>query len=210
MHTRPDRAKGEGDHIWPELLPGGRAVLFTIHSDRAGDLDDAQVAVLDLQSGTRKVLVRAAPMPTTCRAVISSTRAAATLRAVAFDLVGLETRGTPVPIISDVATTINGGVSAVVAEDGTWLMCLRGGRCGMVRRTLMWVDRDGRGDADSGTAACICLSPPVSRRCPFGGVCQRSGERHLDLGRGSHDADPRHVRPWERQLPGAGRPTAVV
>jgi len=30
MLTRPDRAKGEADHMWPELLPGGRAVLFTI------------------------------------------------------------------------------------------------------------------------------------------------------------------------------------
>ena len=28
--TRPDRAQGEADHLWPELLPGGRAVLFTI------------------------------------------------------------------------------------------------------------------------------------------------------------------------------------
>ena len=28
--TRPDRARGEGDHMWPEMMPGGRAVLFTI------------------------------------------------------------------------------------------------------------------------------------------------------------------------------------
>jgi hypothetical protein len=28
--TRPDRALGEADHLWPEFLPGGRAVLFTI------------------------------------------------------------------------------------------------------------------------------------------------------------------------------------
>ena len=28
--TRPDRAQGEGDHFWPQMLPGGRAVLFTI------------------------------------------------------------------------------------------------------------------------------------------------------------------------------------
>jgi Protein kinase domain len=47
--TRPDRARGEADHIWPEMLPGGRAVLFTIAA--LTGLDDAQVAVLDLTTG---------------------------------------------------------------------------------------------------------------------------------------------------------------
>ena len=55
--TRPDRAQGEADHLWPEMLPGGRAVLFTITA-LTGGLDAAQVAVLDLQTGTRTVLVR--------------------------------------------------------------------------------------------------------------------------------------------------------
>ena len=55
--TRPDRAQGEADHLWPEMLPGGRAVLFTITA-LTGGLDAAQVAVLDLQTGTRKILVR--------------------------------------------------------------------------------------------------------------------------------------------------------
>ena len=49
--TRPDRAQGEADHLWPELLPGGRAVLFTITS-QTGGLDTAQVAVHDLRTGT--------------------------------------------------------------------------------------------------------------------------------------------------------------
>ena len=72
--TRPDRAKGEADHLWPELLPGGRAVLFTITAVTGG-LDAAQVAVLDLQSGTRTILVpRRAVTRTTCRAAISFTR----------------------------------------------------------------------------------------------------------------------------------------
>src|SRR5258705_12518226 len=53
--TRPDRAQGEADHFTPELLPGGRAVLFTIVAARGG-LDAPQVAVLDLQTMTRKIL----------------------------------------------------------------------------------------------------------------------------------------------------------
>ena len=54
--TRPDRARGENDHFWPEFLPGGQAVLFTIMATTGG-LDQAQVAVLDLRTGTHKTLI---------------------------------------------------------------------------------------------------------------------------------------------------------
>ena len=102
--TRPDRAQGELDHLWPELLPGGRAVLFTITA-QTGGLDAAQVAVLDLQTGTRKILVRggthARYVPNGLGSPTRAERedghlvyvAAGTLRAVAFDLARLELRG---------------------------------------------------------------------------------------------------------------------
>src|SRR4029077_19258506 len=57
VRTRPDHAQGEADHLWPEILPGGRAVLFTITS-QTGGLETAQVAVRDLRTGTHKVLLR--------------------------------------------------------------------------------------------------------------------------------------------------------
>ena len=47
--TRPDVAKGEPNHIWQQLLPGGHAVLFTI-SPAEGSMAtsaNSQVAVLD-------------------------------------------------------------------------------------------------------------------------------------------------------------------
>ena len=55
--TSPDRSARRADHVWPELLPGGRAVLFTITA-LTGGRDAAQVAVLDLQTGHRTVLVQ--------------------------------------------------------------------------------------------------------------------------------------------------------
>ena len=57
MLTRPNPAGGEDDHIWPQILPGGQAVLFTITATTGG-LDQAQVAVLDLRTGTQTVLIR--------------------------------------------------------------------------------------------------------------------------------------------------------
>ncbi len=138
--TRPDRAQGEADHFWPEMLPGGRAVLFTITS-LTGGLDAAQVAVLDLQTGARRILVRGGSHAHYLSSGHLVYAAAGTLRAVPFDLTRLETRGTPVTVVPDVVTTIQGGVDAVVAGDGTLAYVF--GTVEGTPRTLVWVDRQG-------------------------------------------------------------------
>ncbi len=138
--TRPDRGQGEADHLWPQMLPGGRAVLFTITA-LSGGLDAAQVAVLDLRTGTRKVLVRGGSDARYVSGYLVYA-AAGTLRAVAFDPASLETRGTPVPVAPQVVTNILGGADTSVAADGTFAYV--SGGAGGATRTLTWVDRQGR------------------------------------------------------------------
>src|SRR5262245_10882470 len=150
--TRPDRAQGEADHFWPEMLPGGRAVLVPVPA-MTGGLEAAQVAVLDLQTGARKVLVRGGSHAHYVSSGPGSTKrgeregghlvyaAAGTLRAVPFDLARLETLGPSVTVVPDVVTTFNGGVDAVVAGNGT-LVYVPGTE--RAPRTLVWVDRQGR------------------------------------------------------------------
>ena len=101
---------------------------------RTGGLEAAQVAVLDLQTGTPKVLVRGGSHAHYASSGHLVYGAVGTLRAVAFDLARLETRGTPVPAVSDVATTGQGAVDAVVAGDGT-LAYVSGGSVGVQRTT---------------------------------------------------------------------------
>jgi serine/threonine-protein kinase len=138
--TRPDRAQGEADHFWPEMLPGGRALLFTITA-LTGGLDAAQVAVLDLQTGKHRVLLRGGTHAHYVPSGHLIYAAAGSLRAVPFDLARLETRGTPVTVVPDVVTTINGGVDAVVAGNGT--LAYVAGTVEGAARTLVWVDRQG-------------------------------------------------------------------
>ena len=140
--TRPDRALGEASYLWPEMLPGGRAVLFTITA-QTGGLDSAQIAVLDLQTGARKVLLRGGSHAHYVPSGHLMYAAAGTLRAVAFDPARLETHGTPVPVVPDVLATASGGVDAVVADDGT-LAYVSGGGAPAQRQTLAWVDRQGK------------------------------------------------------------------
>jgi serine/threonine-protein kinase len=81
--TTPNREKGERNHLWPEFLPGKQAVLFTIIAT-TGAVEDSQIAVLDLRSGTQKVLIGGsnAHYVPSGHLVYS---VAGTLRAVAFD-----------------------------------------------------------------------------------------------------------------------------
>jgi len=139
--TKPDPNQGELDHLSPEALPGGRFVLFTI-SARTGGLDAAQVAVLDLQTSTQKVAVRGGSHAHYVNTGHLVYGAAGTLRAIAFDVPRLETRGAPVLVVPEVVTAASGAVDAVVATEGT-LAYVAGG-LESVQRTLVWVDRRGQ------------------------------------------------------------------
>jgi len=155
--TRPVRARGELDHLWPEMLPGGRAVLFTMTATTGG-LDAAQVAVLDLATGTPRVLVRGGShahyVPSGLGSPNRAEReaghlvytAGGTLRAVPFDLARLETRGTPVTVLPRLVTTLQGAGDFDVAADGTLAYVDAPGATLSAGRTLVWVDRQGRED----------------------------------------------------------------
>jgi serine/threonine protein kinase/Tol biopolymer transport system component len=155
--TTPDSAQGEVDHFWPELLPGGQAVLFTITSPRG--IDQAQVAVLDLRTKARKVLVRGGTNAQYVAPGYLLYGAAGTLRAVPFDLRRLAVVGSPVSVLEGVATTPQGAMNFSVAADGT-LIYVPGGPAG-ARRTMVWVDRRG-GEEATGTPARAYLHPRLS------------------------------------------------
>ena len=141
--TRPDHARGEADHVWPELLPGGRSALFTIAS-LTGGLDAAQVVVRDLRTGSQKVLVRGgthAHYMTSGQLVYV---AAGTLRAIAFDLNRLETHGTAVPVLTRLAASGSGAGDFAVSTDGTLVYVDALSNLATNARTLVWVDRTGR------------------------------------------------------------------
>lgn len=102
--TKPDRERGEADHLWPEFLPSGQAVLYTI-IPTTGGIENAQIAALDLRTGTSKVLVRGGSDAHYVPTGHLLYAAAGTLRAVAFDLERLEVAGTAAPVLEGVFTT---------------------------------------------------------------------------------------------------------
>ncbi len=145
--TRPNRDRGEADHLWPELLPDGRSVLFTVTSV-SGGLDAAQIAVLDLDTGAQTIVLRGGSHAHYVFSGHLVFAAGGALRAVAFDLPRREIQGTPVSVLPRVLTTTYGAGNYAIAADGTFVYVDAPGATSSVGfgadRTLVWVDRAGR------------------------------------------------------------------
>ena len=140
--TTPDSEAGEIGHRWPQLLPGENAVLFTIF-DESLTPERAKIAVLNLETGTRQILVQGgsnAQYSPTGHLVYG---AEGRLWAVPFDLASHEVTGAAEPVLDGVVTKPSGAVNFGLSEDGS-LVYVTGAADGGVQRTLAWVDRQGR------------------------------------------------------------------
>ena len=141
--TTVDRARGETGHLWPEFLPGGEAVLFTILASPSRLLENAQIAVVDLRTGTSKVLIRGGSHASYVPTGHLVYGVSGTLRAVAFDLKHLAVVGTPATVLEGVVTTALGAANIAVAANGS-LVYVAGGALFGSRQTVVSVDRQGR------------------------------------------------------------------
>jgi hypothetical protein len=139
--TRPNRERGENDHWWPEMLPGGRALVFAIRV-QTGSTDAGNIAVLDLKTGTQKVVVQGGSDPHYVASGHLVYSVAGGLRAVPFDIGRLQATGTPVPVAPRLATKSEGAADFAVASDGSLVYV--SGRQRVAQRTLVFFDRSGR------------------------------------------------------------------
>ncbi len=139
--TTPDAARGEIGHAWPEVLPGGEAVLFTVvHGPGA---ENMEVAVLDLTTMEQKILLAGGSQARYVATGHLVYGADGTLWAVPFDLARLEVTGDPVPLLEGVMTDPLGAVQFSLSASGSLLYAV-GDAQGFLSRTLVWVDRQGR------------------------------------------------------------------
>ena len=137
--TSADPSKGEGEHISPEALPGGQAVLFTI----GGPGSVPSIAALDLRTRTYKTVLRGGQGPRYVASGHLVYSSGAALLAVPFNLNRLEVSGSPVTVLREAAVTPGSGVDGAVSRNGT-LIYVPGAASIADQRMLVWVDRQGR------------------------------------------------------------------
>ena len=131
--------KGEISHRWPQLLPGGKGVLFTVVGPTTSDFHIAVESLLthdrlaQTQNGTK--YARFAATGHLLYAVENS------LVASPFDLERLEITGPEVTILDNVSASPNGYAAFALSSTGSlvyadWVP--------PTERTLVWVDRIGK------------------------------------------------------------------
>jgi len=105
------RLNGDEEANAPQLLPGGRSVLFTLAEGSTGSRwERASIVVQSVASGERKVLVRAANYARYVPTGHLVYAVGGVLLAVPFDLARLEVTGAPVPVIEGIRRSNNTGV----------------------------------------------------------------------------------------------------
>ena len=112
-------AADEWSQRWPQMLPGGRAVLYTA-PDRPGDVNDANLVVQPLPSGTRKIVhhggYHGRYVPSGHLVYLDD----GVLIAAPFDLDHLKVTGQATPVIEGVTSTRRtGGAQFAVSASGT-------------------------------------------------------------------------------------------
>ena len=126
-----------GRRFWyPQIIAGGRAILYTSSGPRpdAGDIE-----VFDVASKTsRKLMPGAASrlLPTGHLVFIRS----GTLWAVHFDEASLQVQGTPVPVVEGIRVEGGGAVQYSVGRGGTLTYI---GGANSTASNLVWIDRTG-------------------------------------------------------------------
>jgi serine/threonine protein kinase/Tol biopolymer transport system component len=141
--TRPEQARGEVDHWWPEVLPGDDAILYTI---AATTLEASRIAVLDLTDNSSTVVITGGSHATYVPTGHLIYAAGGALMAVPFDVNRRKTTGTPVPVLRRLVTTSYGAANVTVAGSGGTLAYVDapGAAVGPGVRSIAWVDRQGR------------------------------------------------------------------
>jgi Tol biopolymer transport system component len=140
--TTPDAAKGEYSHRYPQILPGGKSVVFTALNGFGWD--ESRIELLRLDTKERRVLVRGGH---TGRFVPSGHLIyyrAGSLLAVPFDLARLEVTGTtPVMIVGGVRQSVGTmGGDYSISSGGTLVYVSADPR--QFESQLVWVDRQGK------------------------------------------------------------------
>jgi serine/threonine protein kinase/Tol biopolymer transport system component len=139
--TTLDQQAEEVTERWPEVLPGGKAVLFT-SSTKGGNYEDADIVVYSMSAGQRKTVLHGGYfgryVPTGHLVYMHD----GTLFAVAFDLKRLQATGSPMPLLDGI-TANPGDASAQFsfAENGT-LMYVPG-RSRFQLASIYWLDSRG-------------------------------------------------------------------
>src|SRR5881296_1279654 len=161
--TTLDTTRGEIDHAWPDVLPNGKGVLFTVRfrgKNGARGRISLSIAVADIPSGKHRVIVDDAMYAryTTSGHLLYVTTNK-TLMVVPFDQNSMKVVGEPTALTEGMRLGFLGG-SADLAVSATGTLVYATG-AGEGKQELVWVTRDGKARAVDPDWPCTYVAFPA-------------------------------------------------
>lgn len=128
--THLDKSKEERTHRWPDVLPGGEWVIFTVGTNANPSFyEEASIEAVSLKTGERRVLIRGGNMARYSAPGHLLYARGGVLYAVAIDTATATLKGQELPVLTDVAgewssgavhmSVSRGGTLAYLSESGT-------------------------------------------------------------------------------------------
>jgi Tol biopolymer transport system component/tRNA A-37 threonylcarbamoyl transferase component Bud32 len=134
-----DTASGEIGHAWPDVLPGGRMLLF--RSRRNTSVEDFQIVAFDLERRTRHSLGKGLMARYLAPGLLAIVRADGVLTVARIDERDATLSGAPVPVLDGIRTKLLGSLDVAVSRTGT-LAYVRG-VSSIPAVQAVWVTREG-------------------------------------------------------------------
>jgi len=138
-----DEGRGERFLRHPSFLPSGKAILFTVGMADSYSYDDADIGVLSLDTGKKRILVRGGTSPRYSPSGHLIYARGGTLLAVPFDPEKLEVTGQPFHVVNGVFMSANTGMAAFSVSAAGHLAYAAGPE-ERGTRVPVWVDKKGR------------------------------------------------------------------
>jgi len=139
--TRLDSSTGERSHRWPQVLPGGKAVLFT--DSTSLNFNEANIVVESLGIGRRKIVERGGTLGRYLPGGYLIYLHNGTLFAAPFDLGRLEATGAPAPVIEGVrGESVHGSAQFAFSSSDT--LVYLPGRSSEPDSAIFWLAPDGK------------------------------------------------------------------
>jgi serine/threonine-protein kinase len=139
-----DASKLERTHRWPQVLPGGKAAIYTVGTvDSPDSYEKANIAAVNLATGESRVILQGASMARYSPTGHLVFARGGSLYAIGFDPETLSVQGKLQMVLQGVGgDETTGVVHFTIADNGT--LAYVPGTTGANMRQISWVDRSGK------------------------------------------------------------------
>lgn len=146
--TALDTVRGEFGHAWPDVLPNGKGVVFTVLFSGKNTPNGkalSAIAVADIPSGKHRVIIDDAAHPVyVSSGILLYVTLNRTLMMVSFDQNSMNVTGEPTALIEGLQLGSLGATDLAVSSTGTLVYSIGPLRTEQDKGQLVWMTRDGK------------------------------------------------------------------